>query len=421
MTSVAYSNKGQRLAFTVQSAMATVNTTSPKDVKSEGEIKIGPAQSQGVVPDVVFVNADETEKPVVFKEATSDAVTVSTLIRQAAAAGGEPFSVSAFRSGGYTVAAANADTTLASYASTTSYTLAESSTDAAGEFRSITLVDGRIIPVLFSADGAAGAITPLYALPAAAQKDAVVKKTFTITPGQPGPVPDDKFLSFFYANRANPSDRCVKVTGAFLASLGDIVVEPGKLPKLDMTFGAADVSESVTTVLMTTANDFSDAVPVKVCDNTLVYMAAYDPAGSITASYQKCLKATIKTGKKAEIIPGLGDSTCLNNMQGAMGVNEPCEVTLEMLWDADKITDWEGTNADKMIAIIQPSTAATVPAWAFVVPKAHIMERFETDLGGNMIKMTIKYTANIPGMGSVTTVDAQVNQPWYFGIADRSA
>lgn len=421
MASTAYATKGQRFAFTVQTAMETLNTTSPKDVFCDGEIKVESAQSDSITPDIAYVDSNETAKPVIFSQAVEDALSCSCHIRMAAAAAGTPFLVSAFESGGYTVATPSADSTIATYTSVTSFTTTDSATDAAGEFRTIQLSDGRFVPMLFSADGAAGAITPLHALPAATEAGKAIKKTWTITPGQPGPVPANKFLSGFYADKANPADRIKALKGMFLSSVGDIVIEPGTLPKLDLTFGAADIAESTTTVLMSTANDFADAIPIKITDSTLVFFANYSASGAIAGAYQKLIKATIKLNKTAKIIPGMGGADCVNNMQGAMTENGIAEIVLEMLWDADKITDWEGTNTDKMISIIQPSSAVTIPAWNFTVPKAHVKMKPEVDKSGNVIKMNVTYSPNPPAMASVTTVNAQQNQPWYFGWSDRSA
>jgi hypothetical protein len=50
-----------------------------------------------------------------------------------------------------------------------------------------------------------------------------------------------------------------------------------------------------------------------------------------------------------------------------------------------------------------------------------ITEAVSVDYGGNAIKITVKYTGLPAAMGSVTTYNAQENQPWYFGIQDRSS
>lgn len=420
MTSTAYANKGQRLAYTVQSAFETVNTTSPKDIRADGEITVASSQSQGVVPETVFVDALQREKPVLFRKYEDSAVKITALIRQATAAGGTPFLVDAFRSAGLTVATPSNDTTIAAYTNTTSYTLTDAAATDAGEFRTIVLNDGRHVPILMAADASGAGITPLHALPSAAQAGNVVRKCWTITPGQPGPVPADKFLSLFFADRANAASRNIRMTGCWLSEIGELVIEPGTLPKIELTFGAAEVAESASDILMTTANDFADSAPVQVTDDPLVFFATYSSAGSVAAAYQKIIKGSIKLGVKTVPIEGVGDSGCLNGAQGAMLTLEPCEVSLDILWDGDKLTDWEGTNTSKMIAIVQPTAAATVPAWAFVVPNAHIMERPEIDRG-SMIVQKLKYTANPPAMGSTTTINAAQNQAWYFGISDRSA
>jgi hypothetical protein len=368
---VAYASKGQKLSTVAQTNIYTVNTTGLKDIRCDGEITHGSTVQNGVIAETVFADSNDAEKPVLFNEYIEDAFSFSHLIRMAATAGSTPFLVSAFESGGYTVAAADTDSTIATYSSTTSFTITDATTTAAGEFRTIELNNGQFIPVLFAADASGGAITPLFALPSATAALKPVKKTWTITPGQPAVVPDAKFLTMVHTTRDNEGNRAVVGTGCWLSSVGDITVEPGTLPKLELKFSAADLSENTANVdQLAAANEFLDAEPVKVTDAPYVMFNTYSAAGGIAAAYAKILKATISLGKTCEAVPGMGDATgCLNNIQAAMGVNAPCAVTLEMLIENTKITDWDaGTNASKSIAIIQPSTSVTVPAWALQKP-----------------------------------------------------
>jgi len=419
-----YASNGQKLSTVAQTNIYTANVTGLKDIRSEGEIKIGSSVVAGVVPATVFADSNDQEKPATFNQYVEDAFTFSSLIRMATAAAGTPFLVSAFESGGYTVATPNDDTTIATYTNTTTYTLTDTTTTAAGEFRTIELSNGQFLPMLFAVDGAAGAITGLFALPSLTAGGKAVKKTWTITPGQPAPVPDAKFLTMVHTDRTNAtSNRAVQGTGCWLASVGDLTVEPGTLPKLELKFSAADLSENAAGIdTLAAANEFLDAEPVKVTDAPYVLFGTSTPGGNIAATSAVINKATISFGKTCEKIDGMGGSTCINNIQGAMGMNSPCAVTLEMILDSTRISDWDaGTNASKAIAIIQPSTGVTVPAWSFVVPKAHIMEAVTTDYGSNSVKIIVKYTAIPAGLNSITTYNAQENQPWYFGIQDRSA
>jgi hypothetical protein len=419
-----YASKGQKLSTVAQTNIYSVNTTGLKDIRVEGEVKIGSSVVAAVTPETVFADSNDMEKPATFNQYVEDAFSFSHLIRMATAAAGTPFLISAFESGGYTVAAANDDTTIAAYSSTTSYTLTEATTTASGEFRTIELSNGQFLPMLFAVDGAITAITGLFALPSATAGGKAVKKTWTITPGQPAPIPDAKFLTMVHTDRTNAtSNRAVMATGCWLASVGDLTLEPGTLPKLELKFSAADVSENSAGIeTLSAANEFLDAEPVKVTDAPYVLFGASTPAGNIAATSAIINKATISFGKTCEKIDGMGGVTCLNNVQGAMGMNAPCSVTLEMILDSTKLTDWDaGTNASKAIAIIQPSTSVSVPAWSFVVPNAHITEAVIVDYGSNAVKIIVKYTGRPAGLNNVTTYNAQENQPWYFGIQDRSA
>jgi hypothetical protein len=416
MSSGTFATKGQRLAYDVYGGTTLV------DVRAEGEITIGNAEEQGVIPQTVFADGHRQEKPVKFGEAQTEAVVVSTLIRMAASAGGEPFSIEAFRAGGYDIATPEPDDTIATYASVTSYTTTTGTTTAAGKFRTIELSNGEFFPVLMVADGAAGAITPLYALPSATEAGKAIKKTWTISPGQQGPIASGSMLGFRYTNRAYTPDSVIIAAPAWLASVGDLVFEPGTLPTLTFTFGASDVSEVAAPVLsLATANNFADAEPVKVSDKAYLIIADADGTGSIALSTQCFMKATIVFGVKAEPIPGLGCATAINGVQGAVTIYEPASLELEILWDQDKADEWNGTNVSKCVGIIQPSTSADVPAWAFVMPNAHLMERPDQDKSGSTIKMTLKYTPNPAGLASTTAIGSSLNSIWYFGISDRSA
>lgn len=420
MTTVAVNNRGERLAFTVQSAFQTINTTTPKDLRVEGEITVATPLKQSVQLDSRFVDAHDAEKPVTFETSVADAAKAKIIQRQATAAGGVPSAVTLFKAAGCTAVTSADDNTVASTASTAEVTLT-SGTTVPGEYRVIELSDGTFFPALI-AKVTGQVIVPFIALPSATEAGKAVPKCFTITPGQPAKIADDVFLSLFHAdNSATLQDDAINMTGTFVSSIDDIEIAPGRPIEFGFNFSAAKVAYGSGGALMTTANDFADGTAVKIVDNPIVQMVAYDDEGAIASACAKLIKATIHPGIMAEGVPGWGCTDTLNGLQGAMKTVEPCTVTLEILFDTAKITDWEGTNASYAINIVNASSAETVPSFAFTAPRCHIMEAPTTDKTGNNILMTVKYQALPAQIDDTTTIGAQLNQPFYMCLSDRSA
>jgi hypothetical protein len=426
MTSVVYATKGRKLGFAVQANPYTGTISGIKQIRTEGAPDVKAALPVGVTPETVFGDANDNEYPVLFDQAQSGCIKFKTAIRNATVAGAEPSIVSLMRAGGYTVATPSNDTTLASYTSVTQYTMTDASAADSGEFRAITLSDGRIFPVLITVDGSGAAITPHYALPAASATSAVVRKCWTITPGQPAPLPADKYLTMCSVDRsyATDSGNEVAVMG-FVESVGDLVYEPGKIPTLEFTVGAGEFRHR-TSVLngldMTTADSFADSAGVRVANGAICYITASSAAGSIAAAYQKITKATFKPGLTAKAVEGQGDAECLGGIQGAATVAAPGELTLEMMMDTATYTQWsEGQNADKMVAFIQPTTDAAAAGWGVVMPKAHLKSPPEIDRAGDTIKLTVTYVPRPGNLNSATTIGIAQNEPWYLAVTDRSA
>jgi hypothetical protein len=69
-----------------------------------------------------------------------------------------------------------------------------------------------------------------------------------------------------------------------------------------------------------------------------------------------------------------------------------------------------------MISVVVPSYSATEPAFSFCMPRAFQFDRYDVDLGGDLVKMTVKYRCLPANLASVTTTNAQQNQPWYMGV-----
>ena len=154
----------------------------------------------------------------------------------------------------------------------------------------------------------------------------------------------------------------------------------------------------------------------------MLQFANANASGGIASTTAKFLTATFSWGVTLEQIAGMGDSTCINNIQGWIQKVAPPVLTLEMLYDSDKLDDFDGTNPNKYIGIIQKGASATAPAIGLFMPNAYQIEKPETDhWGNNEHRVTVKYAGRPAGYDSETSEGDQGNQTFYFAIADQSA
>jgi hypothetical protein len=415
----AYSTQGSKVSIAQQSAFGTPATTGFKDVRLEGNPSFKTPVGEGTVPQEVFTNQNDVAKPIVLKKADDGAVTLTTLLRQAATPGDDSIAAQLFTAGGYQVKS-NDDTTIATYTDTTDFTLTDAVTP--GTFVNIELDDGSYCPTLVLDTGSTDT-TPIMALPSATSAGKNANKMFTISSGQVGQIGDTSLLTVKATVKAQDGGNDVVLTAqdGALTGLADLNLEPGALVTLEATIGASDVTDSTGTL---GTNDFSDGEKHVPFNCPLFQFASYSASGGITASYAKLLKATFTWGVTAEQIQGAGDTSCVNNIQGWMQKVEPCKLVIEMLYDSDKLDEFTTSgNDDKYIGIIQKGSSETDPAFALVIPKAHQSEAPTIDTwGNNEHRVTVTYTGRTPQLASSSdTADTQLNQPWYFGIADRSS
>ena len=209
-------------------------------------------------------------------------------------------------------------------------------------------------------------------------------------------------------------------TGCSAAQIGDLEITPGTIPYLEFTMNVA--AHGVEELTGFPANDFNDNEGKKPCDGAMVQIATASASGGIASATYKLLSATIGFGSTTEMIPGIGDAECINNIQGHMQSPGEFTGTLRVLYDSAKTDDWEGTNASKYIGVVQPSANTTQPPWAFIMPNAHITEiSWEPYAAENMQVMVLKYKANPAGYNSEDAEGDKANQPIYFLLGTESA
>ena len=418
----AYTTQGSKVEFAKQDEFGTAQDTGFKDIRVEGEPTMKTPVGMGNRPNTLFSNENEQEKPVVIKQAVDDGATIASLIRQPASAGGDSWLKQMFEAGGYTVVSVD-DTTVDDAGATASvFDVATVGAYDAG-YGCYINANYQWLPALI-ASVSSSELTLAMALPAAPSNGAAVNKALTITPGAMGQITATDLLTIRGHVKAQNDSNEVQIIGqdGALTSLADLSLEPNEKVTIEATFGFSDVSEGDSAG--PGANDFADVeTGVRLFHQPYAQFASANAAGGISASYHKLISATFKWGVTAEQIVGFGDEDCKNNTQGWMKKVEPCELTLTMLYDEQKLDDFvspESGNASKYVAIIQPGANERDAGWGLFLPNAHQMSEPEAEFwGNNEHRITVKYTGRPAGYDSATT-NVQANQPWYFVIGDAS-
>jgi hypothetical protein len=417
----AYSTQGQRYAFKKQaSGFGTAETTGLKDFRPEGQPTQKAPVKAAAQPNCLYANEHQNTKPIVYDTSHNDAMKIAWLLRQAAAADGESSTESIFESGGYTCTKAADDTTVAVYTSDTSFT-ATADKFGVGYGCNVELSDGRWWPIVCADYNTGNAIVPGMALPSATEASKALNAALTVTPGAAAEITGTNLLTIHtYVKALDGTDQEIIVNqDCAMVGLDDITIEPGGMLVLSATFGASSVTESAGASALS-VNDFADYDGgVRHCDDVFCQFAAASAAGGIAAAYQNFLKATIKIPITAEPIPGMGSTSTVNGVQGWMKKVAPAEITLELLYDADKMDDWNGTNASRYIGLVRAGAAETDASWAFIAPNAHLTSMDATYAGNNEYRCTATYKTRPAGYNSTTATADQGNQPWYLIVGAR--
>ena len=411
------STQGKKVSYDVQASFGTPNVAGLTDVRLEGDPTIEPAIGVGVQPSEMGANPFHVAKPIVNNQASDSAVVVTSLPHQALTAGNDSFAKTAFESGGYNVVSSNDTTSVG--AETATVTLVDAGTYDIGYGANVELADGSFVPTLFGYTDGGFQFTPTMALPSStAASLGEVNKALTITPNVLTEVSGDKLLTFLSGTNVGT----VQAQDCALTSVGDIVFNANELIPIEYTFGASNKTRG--DVATTHSNTFADGSESIVTYQPWCQLSATstDWSTALSASYAKIISATVTLGITAEQMIGMGDANCINNIQGWMQKGVPAKIVLDMLYDSDKIDDFDGTNPEKYLAIIQPGQSRNDPSMGFFAPVAHQdVEGTTVDyIGNNEHRVTVTYTVNPSAMDGTTDSDLG-NQPWYLVFGDKSA
>ena len=412
----AYSTKGSIMQAVIESTFGVDPGAGYEDVRMEGNPTISGELTNSVQSETLHANPNQSEKPTLVNTPVEGAVSFNMLIRRAAVDGEDAFLVKALKSAGWVESSASADTTIATATSATE-TIFSADVGLAGRGHVVELDDGKMWPILSSAYTGGGTDTANWAcaLPSAATAGNAVYKCHTLTPGAVGAVTTSLTLRNILKAKSGANFVAPVYTGASLSAISPATFTPGQKAILNLTFNVAGHNGD-NTVASFPANDFLDSEKAKPIDQTWVQFANASSSGEIASATVKVIDWIVDPGHTTKQIPGIGDATCIHNVQANRQDPGPIVITLKFLYDSDRIADWEGAvNTSKYIGIVQPTTDIDNGPFAFISPNAHIMEMPATshyDEEHHLV--TIKYKCEPAGYNSETDEADQANQPLYI-------
>ena len=416
----AYSTQGAILEIAQQAAFGTAQTSGFKDVRVEGEPTVMTPVGDPTRPDTLYNHSREQDKPIVIHTAKDNAMVAPSLIRQPASAGGDTYLKYAFEAFGCTVSEIGADTTIDDVTpSATEFDVASATGFAAGK-GCVVAANSQYLPTLINSVSSS-TITTQMGLAAAPSNGAVVNDALTVTPPTGAEIAGTKLCTLRLGVNALDGDPVrIDAQDAAVTAMADLSITPNERVIIEPTWGCSDLSANSAAWQ---ANDFIDAAGgVKLVHEPYAQFAAASTSGAISAAYHCLISATFSWGVSVAQIPGFGSTACNNNIGGWISRYVPadCKLTLEMLYDSNKLNDFDNANASKYVAIIQPGAAETDASWGLFLPNAHCQLVEAQHFGNNEHRVTVTYTPNVASLGDDTTTGI-ANAPWYFVMARNAS
>lgn len=322
-------------------------------------------------------------------------------------------------------------TTIATYASETSWTLTDdvidnaAGEDTGGHMMLVQLNSGSYYPVLMSDYvQSTKTVKAAMALPSASNAAKVIEQMYTFHP-RTQKVPSDKTMYFRIINRMG---RGYTFAGCAGASLAPIVIEPSKPVLITPTFHVADIAEGSQTLA---AETFGERTTVQYANNNAggfqFLFANASASGAIANTPAELIKAEVDLGISTVPIPAEGSTECLNGIAGYMSSYKQATITLTLIYHATRVSDFQASPAqtNKFIGFVQPTSSLTTPAYAMYFPNCYLLEEPTAEVvKGNWIQQTLKYGAVSAGYDTLPSADQEEEDPemapWYFGISAKA-
>ncbi len=374
--------------------------------------------------DVPHVNREHfatRDGQITYEQGQEGALTLPMFVSRATATGtGLPQCMTMLESMGCDVVTTTG-TTLAGYTDTGAFSLVANAATDVGNAGLLGLTDGTLYPCLPSAFSG-GDVTPSMDIPSGSDAGEEWGIMHTAIP-RVRQVPTTKTVAArstsYYQHTANES--AFTFTGVAGSEVADVVFEPLMPVEMAFTAHAADIAGPTDRTIA--AEVFQDSSKFAIVDgDSPLHFNFADFADPITSNSRECLlKATWTPGISVTPIPGIGCSASLNGWQGFLAAYTGSKITLEMLMDKTKWSDYEGSNTEKYIAIVQPSTSVAATAFGLWMPKCRIYGAPTTELySEDTLKVTVTYEPTVSEYGSDTGADSRGMAPWYFAISGEA-
>ena len=423
----AVSSKGKGIQWVAEAAYAIDPAAGYKSVRVEGEPTVVTPAETAVPVNTLTINPYDGEPPVTTSQYVDGALTLTTVLRKPTTPGADSFIVEAFKSGGYQVASSDDTTVDDEESAVDEFDMDGATAVLSGEGGHILLPTGRYFPFL-SSSTTEGTVVPSMALPEIPADDAVILGADTVSPGAPGITTD--WLSFRHWNQMKSGANWVYhlLTGCGMESCGDIVVERGTLPSVEMTFRAATVTRGTGAALP--EDDFSEAVGIQVWEDVLFGYATASTDGGIAAAYLSAIKATLTPGVVTVPVPESGSDADHGGLAAHLSNPDDARprLTVEIVATESFLDDWEVVTAgvrgvSRYISLVQPGTAGA-PGTGIFCPSARLIEQPSPEpYGSDYEKMTLVFELYPAGYDSTDggLPGVQANQPWYLVLpSDRA-
>lgn len=425
-----FSKQGETFGYSVETALGT-DSGSFSDIRYQQDSLTIPQHTRTLLPNpnVGHRHAmDKSDKPIPIQAFLDGSLSFSQFIRRSASANTNPPIASFLESAGWTIVRTTVSS-VSSYSSVTEFDLGDTG-DAYGLPGNFILVriadvtsdlDNMYYPVLIAAK-ATDTVNPGMALPAATADNEPIEVMTTMYPVAQV-VPSTKTLSFLVNTRGTHTsgeDLAYELAGCSLKSLGEMTIKPNEAPILAYTFHVATVDQLANAIADET---FVDSQKYSVITHDCrVELGTSSDSGAISRSDAILMEATINVG--FECIPRMayGNGT-LAGIQGYIMKAMVPKITITADFSKDYWDEVEGSNTSKYIGIVQPTSDLATPAFAVVMPKAHIDHEstLVLDRSGDTITATVTYIGSVADYNSETNNAEAGAAPIFFGISGASS
>jgi hypothetical protein len=379
-------------------------------------------------------HALKREKPESINKHRESAFSADFRIRRTALAAGKPDIMRFLESAGWLVQASTGATTLTG-TPTVSGLIQAANVTGVGQYILVERSTGVYVPVLVS-DLDTLTVTPHVQLSAAPATNAVVQLMHTATPttATTYQVPTDKSLSFklntYGKWGVDSQDLALDMRGCALASISEIVFNRNSNPYPILSCSFHGTPDDAITADVMVDDVFLDSDRFAITNDDLEFsLGTANNDGGISLVSKAIVEARLNLGISTKPIYANGAGT-VGGIVGYMAMQEAPTLKITAQYQGDAtfckafFTRLIGTNTSVCAQLLQPTRNLAVPAYAFTLPNAHIMEAAEPtfDVSGDIIQVTttlVGSTSDISDAGDDIT--AVGSSPIFFGMSGVAA